>query len=70
MRANAFADYRARGERTRGGRIRLANARQWHCAEDGKAAGADARTSQKSAAIESGAVGSDACERAAARLTV
>jgi hypothetical protein len=42
MRANAFSDYRARGERTGGGRIRLANARQWHCAEDGKAAGADA----------------------------
>jgi hypothetical protein len=70
MRAHAFADDGARGKRAGGGRIRFANGRQRHCAENGKAAGADTRTSQKGAAIKSGAVGGQTCERAAARLTV
>jgi hypothetical protein len=57
MRAHAFADNRARGKRAGRSRLRFANGRQWHCAENGKAAGADTRTSQKGAAIESRAVG-------------
>src|SRR5262249_11733305 len=70
MRANAFADDGACAERAGGGRVHFANGRKWHRADNGKAAGTDARTSQKRAAIESGAIGGEACERAAARLTV
>src|SRR5579859_2775776 len=70
VRANAFTDDGTGAERAGGGRVRLANSGERHRAENGEAAGAYSRTAQKGAAIERGAVGGQACERATARLTV
>src|SRR5690348_12461094 len=70
MRADAFANDRAGAERAGRSRLRLANACERHRAERREASGADAGTAQKGAAIESGAIGGEAGERAAARLTV
>ena len=70
VRANVFADCRARGERAGGGRFRFANGRKRHCAENREAARAYSGAAQKSAAIESGGLSGEACKRAAARLTI
>jgi hypothetical protein len=68
--ANAFADYRPRGQRTGSGGFRFANGPKWHCAKNSEAAGADSRAPQKGAAIEGVVTSDEACERAAARLTI
>src|SRR6516164_9417610 len=68
VRADAFTNDRTDAERSGSGGFGLAHGRERHGAENGEAAGAYSRTTQKGAAIERGAVRGEACERAAARL--
>jgi hypothetical protein len=68
--ADAFTSDRTGAERPGSGGFGLAYARERQGAENGEAAGAYSRTTQKDAAIERGALGGEACERAAARLMV
>jgi hypothetical protein len=67
---NVFANYCANAKRSSDSGFDFADGPKWHRAKYGEAAGADTRTSQKGAAIDSGAVGGETCERAAARLPI